>query len=369
MFFKQTKVKYMLPDDFDPDEYLDMNPDVRKAKVDPIEHFLYTGHKELRNYKKPFKIFIDKKNNIEKRKKIIIHIGLGRCGSSSLQGALASFRKDFINHGILYPEDVDGGVAHHHLAPLKSEMLANTLQSWEKTIKDFELSGSETLLLSSENFIAVPDSLLKFIQRFTDNYNFKIIFLGRNQETLLPSIYSQWCKTGVFISGFNKFYSDTRHLWHFPVILQRWSNLFGVSNIHCRILLKDDNSVSVFSEIFSEISEHRLIANSISVRANESLPYLCLIILKIFDRANRRCNFKNGFPGWDKVHPENPYKNAQLRANILYALESYSRKNKILKPFKISKKQINDIVKYYSESNLLYSAVYNSANKSAKSLE
>lgn len=44
-----------LPDDFDPQAYLELNPDVANAGVDPIFHYLNFGVHEKRNYKEPSK--------------------------------------------------------------------------------------------------------------------------------------------------------------------------------------------------------------------------------------------------------------------------------------------------------------------------
>jgi Macrocin-O-methyltransferase (TylF) len=40
-----------LPDDFDKDDYLHINPDVAAAGVDPAMHYMQTGHDEGRSYK------------------------------------------------------------------------------------------------------------------------------------------------------------------------------------------------------------------------------------------------------------------------------------------------------------------------------
>lgn len=40
-----------LPNDFDPDLYLELNPDVKAAGVDPRQHYLEWGIKEKRAYK------------------------------------------------------------------------------------------------------------------------------------------------------------------------------------------------------------------------------------------------------------------------------------------------------------------------------
>ena len=41
-----------LPEDFDAEAYLDLNPDVKKACVEPAAHYLAFGHKEHRSYKR-----------------------------------------------------------------------------------------------------------------------------------------------------------------------------------------------------------------------------------------------------------------------------------------------------------------------------
>lgn len=40
-----------LPSDFEPQRYLDLNPDVAAARVDPVQHFLTYGSREARAYK------------------------------------------------------------------------------------------------------------------------------------------------------------------------------------------------------------------------------------------------------------------------------------------------------------------------------
>jgi hypothetical protein len=41
-----------LPADFNADDYLDLNPDVKQAGMDPVEHYLNFGHRENRAYRK-----------------------------------------------------------------------------------------------------------------------------------------------------------------------------------------------------------------------------------------------------------------------------------------------------------------------------
>jgi len=44
-------LEHQLPDDFDPNLYLNLNPDIAKAKSDPEEHYKQIGHLEGRIYK------------------------------------------------------------------------------------------------------------------------------------------------------------------------------------------------------------------------------------------------------------------------------------------------------------------------------
>ena len=48
-----TRKNRALPDDFDPKAYLELNPDVEAAKVDPAVHYLKFGVKEGRQYRRP----------------------------------------------------------------------------------------------------------------------------------------------------------------------------------------------------------------------------------------------------------------------------------------------------------------------------
>jgi hypothetical protein len=43
---------HQLPEDFNAEDYLILNPDVKEAKVDPVQHYLSSGHTEGRRYKR-----------------------------------------------------------------------------------------------------------------------------------------------------------------------------------------------------------------------------------------------------------------------------------------------------------------------------
>lgn len=332
---KDNLLKKTLPSDFDGGDYLDLNPDVREANMDPSKHYTNFGWRENRIYKKPFSIRLkDEKHDFQIRKSVVIHIGMGRCGTSSLQIALHSCRESFCKARVLYPKTLDGHIAHHVLAPHLPGEVPEACQHWLSILKEFESGEYEILLLSSEMFAECPDALLEYICLLLKKYEVKIFFFGKSQKKLLPSIYSQWSSVGVGFRSFRSFYNLTKNEWNLARTLRRWSDHFGVNNICCQILRDGDDSLQIFANLFSENTIYHLKTQDVSFRFNESLPRLELNFLKLFDVLSNPFAFYSTFPGWDRIEQDVRDRNTWLRSRLVrffqYTSKAFPRRSRPL---------------------------------------
>lgn len=200
------------------------------------------------------------------KKNVILHIGVEKTGSTSLQSYLSQYKDILLNEGVLYPET--GMVSNHHYLVAKNEVDLSIL------IEEFELSGVNTLLLSSEHFSTIEDSRVIWnLKKAFSNYNVKIICYIRDPVTWLISLYGEHIKWGGGVS-IERFYNKSSTKFDLISLVSRWKAVFGANNVnifdygsiadvvghflinfiegHTRLPIKGDNNKSD-SKIFLEV--------------------------------------------------------------------------------------------------------------------
>jgi len=284
------------------------------------------------------------------KKKVLIHIGMGRCGSSSIQQALSLKRSELAASGIHYPEINPGEIAHHVLGLLADDKFEEAKQGWKEVIAGFERSGCTTLLVSTEFFIGISYRLFETISRLLSGYLVEVIFIVRNQRELLPSIYAQWIKAGIAFQSFEHFFSITKQEWHFTRIIERWADAYGSENMKCGMLRPGGDSVEIFAECCGGGEMNKLLKNT-KIRINAGINPTLLPLIVFFDRFNSRNKIGTIFPGWNHIEPSHPDRNPGLRSRLVNFLEKKTNGNFGKGCWKLGDKIILQIDSYYAISN------------------
>lgn len=91
-------------------------------------------------------------------KNLIVHVGLPKCGSKTLQNFLAVNRTLLAEHGIFYPptSSTGGHVELMHAARDVRGDANSDMAIWHKLREEFEATGHRTLLVSHESFLGNP---------------------------------------------------------------------------------------------------------------------------------------------------------------------------------------------------------------------
>lgn len=230
---------------------------------------------------------------MNQEKTLYLHIGMGRCGTTAIQAALAGAHQGLRKAGFLYTHLDEGGNADHSLCPLKGELLPYAISAWNGLGEDFFKAKEKNLIVSSENLIGVSSSLISHIRDAFRSCKIKVLFIARDQLLLLPSIYSQWTKAGIRHTSFSGFFSATHKLWHYPEILDRWKKNLGRENIYCSILNSGEDSVDLFAKLFPSAVVAGALSNRKKERLNRSISFELLPLIQIFDDA-----YSRGLPVW-----------------------------------------------------------------------
>lgn len=172
-------------------------------------------------------------------KKIVIHIGYSKTGTSSLQRICFNCASDLARYGILYPVTGRFGIAHHFLAKSivgeKSDEWcpATDMLIWEKFDEEVGASPLNTVFISSELFYQVED-VQKLHDVVSKHGNVQIVVCLREQTEWAESCFTQLYKFDMTMPSMQEWINLewTRAKMDYESFLKRWESVVGEGNIH-----------------------------------------------------------------------------------------------------------------------------------------
>lgn len=190
-----------------------------------------------------------------KMKTIILHIGRGKTGTTTLQNIFDGNRDYLMGCGVYYPISNHQSLAKSMLDAIPAWMSDTTgIDTIQEQMKgELLASKCDTVLISSENFTLIdPRNIRPYFQDVLGDCEFKIVFFARSQDELAESQYNQDVKHGTEFQNFLE-YLDSGHLeeMYYDELLAPWDAEFGSENIICRIY--DASRRTVVDEFFSSI--------------------------------------------------------------------------------------------------------------------
>ena len=169
------------------------------------------------------------------KKELLIHIGAGKTGTTSLQYFFWANRRALKTHGILYPELGAVAGAHHLLSPHLPPFLNWTFIPAAEWAPQLHAKMDKRALISSEIISsATPDVVRAFAPQVNRYFKPKIILYVRRQDRWMVAAYSQQVKAGTQRLDF----TSSPDFWfrgaNFAERLKAWTEAFGAENIIVR---------------------------------------------------------------------------------------------------------------------------------------
>lgn len=166
-------------------------------------------------------------------KKVILHIGRHKSGTSSLQHFLVRNRLLLEQHDYLYPHTGIRSVAHHDIANAFSQK--NVLEKGAPAIFESELirtfrnelamTNATNIIVSSEKFTACNP---RYMKELFNGYEVDVVIYLRDQLSYLASAYAQKVHakpiTANIRDHYNTHFSRNMDYWKF---IERWTSAFG----------------------------------------------------------------------------------------------------------------------------------------------
>ena len=225
-------------------------------------------------------------------KKIYLHIGYGKTGTSSIQDMMFHNKDIFKINSLYYPDIGLWGSAHHHLSQLpgQTNYIIEIKKNLIKIKEKFTNSDSNIMLISSENLCFTKRELIEKYRDVFDGFDVQIIMYVRNQKHLIPSTYLEWVKSGWDYKGdIAEFFQFNKLSFDFLLRLSDWESIFGTENIKIRVYDKN-----LFEDVcinFLECIELVELKKKMKYyRSNLSLSPIFCNVVKIIDSFNLSSN-------------------------------------------------------------------------------
>ena len=141
---------------------------------------------------------------MKKPKKLYLHIGTHKTGTTYLQSVLIQNRVNLLRQGFLFPRSgIESPTTHHCmlaarflsekdfrafgvLTPLRLLLPPNKEFHWDKLMGEINQSPSHSIILSSENFSLINN--LQPLKERLSGFNVKIIIHLRRQDKFYGSL-------------------------------------------------------------------------------------------------------------------------------------------------------------------------------------
>ena len=199
-------------------------------------------------------------------KKIFLHLGMTKTGSTSLQMFFHNNRDVISKKGIFYPETIKKKVNHHNLIFQK--------ENRDFLISQIENTNYDSYVISSENlykyFIPTVPDFNEIISKY-DVY--PIIYL-RRQETWIQSIYQQLvCQWEFKFKGnIDEFIESMSEHLRYIDIISYYDKLYG-AKLSVRSYEYVSKKTDIFSDFCSVINLDTAGVDLASRKANQSMSY------------------------------------------------------------------------------------------------
>jgi hypothetical protein len=206
-------------------------------------------------------------------KEVILHIGIGKTGTSSIQKMLYDNRGELEKQGYYYPDIGIYECAHHHLADYRvGHVSKGARKLLREVVKKFDRSDNKVLVLSSEQFCFCKPSYIKELAEFFDQWLVKVLFYVRRQEDLISSAFLQQVKEGGDYQGsVLSYFEKWKYAFDYNARLETWASVFGVESIVVRLYHAKEEHYNVCLHFMQAISIKDSIAGETEVRSNQSL--------------------------------------------------------------------------------------------------
>lgn len=188
---------------------------------------------------------------------ILLHVGMGKTGSSAMQGILALAHDDLLSQGVHYPRTRGSGHRWPSLAFMERAAYQGGepphISEWTDLVDRVRESTAPRIMLTSEAFSDADDAQCARLVETFGAERLHIVVTARSLAPLAVSIWQQglksgWTETlGEWLEGNFRRPDETtmtQFWWHRDpsVVVERWVKLVGADRVNVIVVDGRDHS-------------------------------------------------------------------------------------------------------------------------------
>jgi len=193
------------------------------------------------------------------KKKIYIHIGPHKTGTTTIQIGLFNNREVLLRKGILVPTagDVFPNVCGNHNLVWElrgDDRFYPSAGLWKDLLQEITETKAEKIIITSEDFAFLNIDQINHVESLLRDFTVSIVTYTRRQDAVLFSIWTQVLKTGKHENVPISFYHwlESRNYYHpiadYANLYRNWAMVFGEENLIIRVLEKTQMRGTLFQD-------------------------------------------------------------------------------------------------------------------------
>lgn len=224
---------------------------------------------------------------------VVLHIGTHKTGTTSIQDVLHASSHALQRAGVLFPEaGCPPGLSGQHMLawsilPSKHHKLPEPKPPvWEALRDEIDTVRPRKVILSAEAFSKANASEVEVIKNKLHGYEVAVVCYLRDPAAYLKSAYKQQVKMGKCAEPLSSFVEDRVKEVDYESLVERWTRVFGVSNVHVRPFGEavQRGLLSDFAQV-AGIDESLLVPES---RSNVSPPDAIVRVVRYLNLIEQR---------------------------------------------------------------------------------
>jgi hypothetical protein len=227
-------------------------------------------------------------------RRFILHIGMPKTGTTTIQALLASMDEALLTAGVLYPKAgrPEAEPGHHVLSWAFTKRHGPADEScWRDMLEEVRSTDPGVVVLSSEDLSFCSTEQVRAIREYLGGSSVEVVIYLRNPLSFLVSAYKQNVKGGKCDVSFRAFLEERVYRCDYGRILAPWEDVFGREAMRLRIYDKVLQAPGIEEDIIDIIGlapewlrDHRTRRRW----ANVSPPDDAIRLLKELNVLNRR---------------------------------------------------------------------------------
>lgn len=228
-------------------------------------------------------------------KKIYIHIGPNKTGSTTIQKSLFQNEELLNQNGFYIPKTgiINNEEAKHNYLEweLRGKKKYSRNGAWNDLLGEIQLTNADKIIISNENFYRLTHEEMNRIKSYLEKYKIIIVFYARRQDKRFQSLWAQRVKNPSHKKEDKSFvewletYDFHYDSFDYYDLYKKWGAVFGEENVLIRVVEKGQLQGTLFEDFLAAIGAENPQMYKTSIDMNVSPGIKTLSVIKEYKRG------------------------------------------------------------------------------------